>query len=181
MNINVLQLHKGNRVFLIEDIFESDLLSRIHDLCSNCSGPDWVHPDWTKLRKIYSGQDSAFLELKQYLSSGKFVNQLEEIIGKKMTLVDLALWADYPGFGPLLPHVELHGQGQGQIFFTKKEYDTNGTAILNDDKKLLFIMPYRDNYGWYFDQCTQVMHGRPYEVPDDIVRYSLIYWHNYET
>ncbi len=179
MNVNVLQLHKGNKVLLLEDIFENDLLEELHKLCSTSSSSDWTYPDWTKLRKIYNGNDSAFTKLKSYLTEGKFINQLEEIVKQKMTLTDLALWADYPGFGPLLPHVELHGQGQGQIFLTDKNYDTNGTAILNDNKELLFTMPYRDNYGWYFDQCTQVMHSRPYDVPQGIVRYSLIYWHNY--
>lgn len=181
MNVNVLQLHKGNKVFLLEDIFPKELLDRIRQLCLTSDNSDWKSPDWTTLRKIYSGHAPAYIELTKYLSSEEFQKPLEDCIGKKMQLADLALWADYPGFGPLLPHVELHGQGQGQIFLTDKEYDTNGTAILNDDKKLLFTMPYRDNYGWYFDQCTEVMHSRPYDVPAGIVRYSLIYWHTYQS
>lgn len=97
-----------------------------------------------------------------------------------MTLSDFSLWADYPGFGSLLSHMEKDGRGQGQIYLARKEYPTNGTTIMNDDKKILFTLPYRNNFGWFMEECTKIMHSREFDVPDDIVRYSLIYWHNYQ-
>lgn len=183
MEINTVNLANTHNVLLLEDIFPADLLNGINLLCdtSELDNPDWQHPDWTKLRKIYHGHDPRYLEIKNYLSGRTFTEQIEQVIQKKMQFSDMALWADYPGYGPLLPHMEQHGSGQGQIFLNRKEFITNGTTFMNDSKQALFTLAYRNNYGWYMDECTKIMHSREFDVPSDIVRYSLLFWHNYET
>lgn len=182
MKINLINLANGYKTLLLEEIFPNDLLEQIHILCEQSENNDssWEYPNWTKLRKIHNGIGHICDNIKDFLSSQQFVAPIENVINQKMIFVEYVLWADYPGFGPLWPHKEKHGQGQGQIFITRKEYPTNGTSICNDNGQLLFTMPYRNNFGWYFDQCTQVMHSRDYDVPDNIVRYSLIFWHNYK-
>jgi hypothetical protein len=181
VKLNSLTLSTGNKVLLMEDFFDADLLEKLHLLCerSETDDPDWSYEEWTKLRRIYKGNDEAYTTLLATLADAEFIKPIEQALGVKLVFADASLWADYPGFGPLLPHVEQHGQGQAQIFITRKEYPVNGTSIMNLDKQLLFTMPYRNNFGWFFDECTKVMHSREYDVPDDIVRYSLIFWYNY--
>ena len=182
MKVNTLILSTGYKVLLLENFFEPALLEKIHLLCdkSESDDPGWQCEEWTKLRKIYKGTDDTYIELIKTLSDPEFVKPIKEELGFNIKFVDAGLWADYPGFGPLLPHFEQHGHGQAQIFLTRKEYPVNGTSIMNDDKQLLFTLPYRDNFGWYFDECTKIMHSREYDVPADIVRYSLIFWYNYQ-
>jgi hypothetical protein len=180
MKINTLTLANASNVLLLENTFPEELNERLNQLCDQVdTDPAWKNPEWTKLRKIYNGTDTAYTDMREYLSSKEFTAPIEEIIKQKMFFVDAAIWADYPDFGPLLPHFEQHGSGQGQIYLSRKQYDTNGTAIMNDDKELLFTLPFKGNYGWYFDECTKVMHSRPYDVIHNTVRCSLIFWHNY--
>jgi len=182
MKINVLELSNKFKTLLLEDIFPLDLLESIHVLCeqSELNESGWNFVEWSKFRKIYKGNNETYAEIQKYLSSNLFTGPIEEIIKLKMSLTDFSLWADYPGFGSLLPHVEQHGQGQGQIYLTRKEHATNGTSIMNDNKQLLTTLPYRNNFGWYMDDCKKIMHSRDYDVPKDIIRYSLIYWHDYQ-
>lgn len=182
MKLNIVNLSNGYKTLLLEDIFPTDLLDQIHSLCaeSQNDNSDWQYVEWSRLRKTYKGTNTTFNNIKTFLSSKQFIEPIEHIVGQKMILTDFSLWADYPGFGSLLAHRENDGQGQGQIFIASKEYSTNGTSFMNDKKQLLFTLPYRDNYGWYMDNCTKIMHSREFDVPKDIVRYCIVFWHNYQ-
>ena len=181
MNLNVFTLASNYNVLILEEVFPKEFLNEIIALCNTSEDAvnDWQSPDYSSKRKIYKGNSTAYQEVTDYLSSNQFIEPIEQVISKSMTFVEMALWADYPGFGTLLPHAEKSGQGQGQIFITKKEHSTNGTTIMNNNKKILFTMPYRNNFGWYMDDCTQIMHSRQFDTPPGYVRYSLIFWHNY--
>jgi hypothetical protein len=179
MIINCVTLSTGYRVLILEDFFDDGLLEDILQLCErHANDSDWHNAEWTSLRKIYKGQHPTYQRLLGALASDDIVKPLEQQLGYGIKFQDASLWADYPGFGPLLPHVEKGGTGQAQLFLTRKEYPTNGTSIMNLDKQLLFTLPYRNNFGWYFDNCTKIMHSREFDVPSDIVRYSLIFWYS---
>lgn len=181
MKINSLTLTTGNKVLLMEDFLEPALMEQVLALCDTCdTNADWEDAEWTKLRKIYKGDANVYRDLITALASADIRAPIEQALGKTVRFTDASLWADYPGFGPLLPHVEQHGEGQAQVYFTRKEFPTNGTSIMNLDKQLLFTLPYRNNYGWFFDECTQVMHSREFDVPRDIIRFSLIFWYSYD-
>jgi hypothetical protein len=182
MKINSVVLIDKQLVLLLEDFFETDFLEKLTQLFEqHTKSPDWIDAEWTSCRRIYCGNDPVYLELLKVLSSPTTLTPIEQALGKKIKFDSVKLWADYPGFGPLQAHQEGSGQGQAQIYITRKEHATNGTSILNNDKQLLFTLPYRNNYGWYFDDCTKVMHSREFDVPVNTVRYSLIFWYSYET
>ena len=86
MQINTVNLANSYRVLLLENIFPNELLTQINLLCdsSETDNTDWQYPEWTKLRKIYRGTDSAYLEVKHYLSSKQFTESVEHILQKKM-------------------------------------------------------------------------------------------------
>ena len=182
MKINSVVLADKQTVLLLEDFFEADFLEKLTRLFEQHTiSPDWIDAEWTSRRKIYSGNDPVYLELLEVLASPKILTPIEQTLGKKIKFDSVKLWSDYPGFGPLQAHQEGSGQGQAQIYITRKEHATNGVSVLNNDKQMLFTLPYRNNYGWYFDECTKVMHSREFDVPAGAVRYSLIFWYNYET
>ena len=182
MKINSVELIDKQLVLLLEDFFETDFLEKLTQLFEqHTKSLDWIDAEWTSHRQIYHGNDPVYLELLEVLSSPTILTPIEQALGKKIKFDSVNLWADYPGFGPLQAHQEGAGQGQAQIYITRKEHATNGTSILNNNKQLLFTLPYRNNYGWYFDECTKVMHSREFDVPAGTVRYSLIFWYNYET
>lgn len=182
MKITVCTLVSNYKILLLEDIFPQELLRDFINLChtSEDSNNDWSIADYNSKRKIYTGNSCTYQSVIDYLSSNKFMQPIEKTISKSMSLVDdILLWADYPGFGKLKPHVEKNGQGQGQLFITTKEHDTNGTTIMNNNKEILFTLPYRNNFGWYMEDCKQIMHSRHFDTPRDYIRYSLIFWHKY--
>lgn len=180
MKINIVTLSTGYRVLLLEDFFEPELLNDLLELCEqHTQDTDWEDAEWTPLRKIYRGNSPAYQRLLQALDSEQIRWPIEQELGYQIRFQAANLWADYPGFGPLLPHVEGGGLGQAQIFLTKQEHPTNGTSVMNLDKQLLFTLPYRNNFGWYFDDCTKIMHSREFDVPPGIVRYSLLFWYDY--
>ena len=182
MKITVCTLVSNYKILLLEDVFPQGLLEDFTKLCHSSEDldNDWSIADYNDKRKIYTGNSDTYQLAIDYLSSNQFMQPIENTIVKSMSLVDsFSLWADYPGFGKLKPHVEKTGQGQGQLFITTKEHPTNGTTIMNNNKEILFTMPYRNNFGWYMEDCTQIMHSRQFDTPPNYVRYSLIFWHNY--
>lgn len=179
MKVNCVELARGNQVLLLEDFFEPDLAESLLQLCER-HDHDWHCAEWTDRRKIYQGTDPIYQQVLAALASPVTVSGIEQFLGHRIYFQTAALWADYPGFGPLLPHVENSGQGQAQIYLTRNTYPCNGTTIMNHNKQHLFTMPFRHNYGWYFDQCTQIMHSRESDVVPNTVRYSLIFWYRYE-
>lgn len=181
MLVNTVTLASGNKVLLLEDFLDADLLERVLVLCEQHStDQDWHRAEWTDRRKIYQGSDPVYQELLAVLASPTTCTPIEAVLGHQIYFQTASLWADYPGYGPLLPHVENEGQGQAQIFLTRQEHPTNGTTVMNPDKQFLFTLPYRNNFGWYFDQCTKIMHSREQDVPPDMIRYSLIFWYIYQ-
>lgn len=181
MNVNVFRLVTGYNLLILEEIFPADLLDNLQTLCQTSENKinDWQFAEYSNKRKIYKGSSDTYKSVIKFLGSQEFKNSIEKIISKTMEFTDIALWADYPGFGTLLPHAEKNGQGQGQIFITNKEHPVNGTTIMNNRKEILFTTPYRNNFGWYMDECTKIMHSRQFDTPPGYVRYSLIFWHNY--
>ena len=127
---------------------------------------------------MYNGQDPVYAELHAFLESNDFMSELETHINTRPKLVDYKIWVDLAGFGRLDPHVEAWGDYLGQIYIGRQDHPYNGTTIYDDSKKILFQMPYRQNYGWIFDQCQKVWHGRKHDIPEGLIRASVMLWYN---
>lgn len=172
----------GARVFLIDKFFETELLNKVHQLFDNFNTQQdqWANPLWTSNRFVYQGNDEKFLELKNYIQSKTFISQLELLLGNdtKICNIGLDLWIDLPGLGPLSPHFENEGSIYiSQIYISDRDYPSNGTTIYTDDKQLLFQLPFRDNFGWFFDKGYTVMHGRINDVEPNN-RCSVMLWYH---
>lgn len=187
MIINTFTYANDLRVLLVEDFFPADLLEQLTEMCkSSETHPDaWHYAEWTTLRKIHNGNTDAYQQLQDTFRDPWFYKPLQTIFQKpgndvyNLKFIECKLWADYPGFGPLLAHKENSGRIQGQIFLTDTTHPVNGTSMLNDNKELLFTLPFRNNYGWIMEECQETMHSREFDVIPNTVRYSLIFWYDY--
>jgi hypothetical protein len=181
MIVNTVNIATGAKVFLIEEFLPQDVHEKIKKLFSEFTtdNVDWKIPEWTqgRPRYVYCGQSNDFLSLKNYVVSKDLTNQLSEILGISVQNTGIDLWIDFAGFGTLAPHYENEGSIYlSQIYISDKEYPFIGTTIYNDNKEILFQLPFRDNYGWLFDKGYTVMHGREHDIPDSLARCSIMLW-----
>jgi len=179
MNINKIDLANNSKVYLIDNFLDETHLQIAHDLCDTyySNREDWEQPDWTKHRYVYKGGGEKFKKIWQYFGLEGIADVFDSIVDKDKNFIDLQLWCDLPNIPILDPHIEA-GAYLGQLYITKSidsQYPIHGTSIYNDNKQLLFTMPYRNNFCWFFDKCTSVMHGRNCEVPKGLERFSFLF------
>ena len=176
MLINVVELHDSAKILILDKIFDSDLLTELHELCNTFSvdHPDWKDPGWTKLRYEYIGGSDAHTNLCNYLRSSEFIDPVSAALGKTMEFGNLILWIDLPGYGPLSPHVDRDNPGLMQAYITTTPHSYTGTTMYSDDNNILFQLPYRDNFGWFFYPADKVLHGREHSVPEGVKRFSIL-------
>lgn len=176
MLVNTVELSNKAKILILDHIFEPDLLARLHELCDTFSPehPDWKDPGWTKLRYEYCGQSTTRDDLCNYLSSPEFLNPVSSALGEDMKFGNLLIWVDLPGFGNLTPHVDGDDSGLMQAYITTTPHSYTGTTMYSDMDKILFQLPYRDNFGWLFQPANAVLHGREHGVPEGVKRFSIM-------
>jgi hypothetical protein len=181
MNLTRVTLENAATVLILENVLTQDLLEQAHALCESFSeeNPDWVPFTPERLdRYSYQGNHPIFNALKEYFGSKELIDQLNTAVtGERLELSMFKIWVDLPKFGPLVPHVESSDAYIAQIFVTHKEHSYTGTTIYNNDKEILFQLPYRNNCGWFFNNGSNVMHGREHGVPWGIQRFVLMIWY----
>ena len=179
--VNTVSLSTGAKVFLLEKVLPEIVHEKTKTLFDTFSQDNqhWVMPEWTqgRPRYVYQGQDERYNELKNFANSSELLTQLEQLLGITVQNTGIDLWIDFAGFGTLAPHYENEGSVYlAQIYISDKEYPFIGTTIYNDNKEILFQLPFRDNYAWFFDKGYTVMHGREHDIPDDLARCSVMLW-----
>ena len=177
MDITQIKLSNNNCVYLFNDLYPDDIITKLSDICNNFNpeSSEWVSAEWTTKRYIYKNFEY-FNSLLHDFYETSFCHAMYPFIDHKLQYESSSLWVDLPGLGKLQPHVE--GQDGGtylmQIYLTDKSEPFNGTTINTDDKQILFQLPYRNNFGWLFDQATSVMHGRHSDVSPNLKRFSIM-------
>lgn len=182
MLINATRLTSGAQVLLIDEFFPRDLNDALLQLVDAFAvdNPAWRNPPEFngRPRYVYAGTAPVVDQLKQYLTSEELNKELEAHTGRPVRLIDLQIWVDLPGFGRLTPHVEAWGDYLSQIYITRQHDPDNGTTIYTDQRRILYQLPYRNNFGWFFDQCQLVWHGRKSDVAAGLTRASVMIWYN---
>jgi len=176
VDISAIQLSNGNCVYLFDNFYPADILNKLTAVCENFSedSPDWQAAEWTNKRYIFKNTqyfDSILTDFYYSMSE-----QMQNRLNYRMQFESATMWVDLTGMGILEPHVEGPGGGTYlmQMYLTAKTEPFNGTTIYNDDKQVLFHLPYRNNFGWMFDQATGVMHGRHSDVSPNLKRFSIM-------
>jgi hypothetical protein len=181
MLVTNVDLVNGSQILLLEDFFPVDILRGLMAVCRTYPEPDsWTVPfgsDDTTLRRSYTGTAESITAAQKWLASDECVGTIAQYIQAPIQYSDMHLWCDVYGVTGIKPHKEQGGEYLAQFFITDKEHSYTGTTIYNDDRRILFQMPYRNNYGWFFRHGTTVMHGRAHPVPKDLLRFSLLVWY----
>jgi hypothetical protein len=182
MNVTRVNLAPNANVLLIEDFFNDALLEDIQqyfDAWQN-NPEEWVSPTESHrgVRWRCTGNDPVYQRIRDYFASDVIVEQLNRYLpGKKIYLSNFNIWLDRKGMGPMRPHVERADGWLAQIFVTRVEHPYTGTTIYSADNKILIQLPYRNNFGWFFDQGSTVNHGREHDVPEGIDRFIVMAWY----
>ena len=176
MDITQIKLSNNNCVYLFNDLYPDDILNKLSTICNNFNteSADWTPAEWTTNRYIF--KNFKYFNSLLYEFYETFAHTMLPSLGHKLRYESSSLWVDLPGLGKLQPHVEGLGGGTYlmQIYLTDKNEPFNGTTIYTDDKEILFQLPYRNNFGWLFDQATGVMHGRHSDVSPNLKRFSIM-------
>jgi hypothetical protein len=186
MKISTVDLEYGSRVLILDQVFPEHMLTKMHNLCSTyySGSNDWKPPahfdakslDQKVARYVYYGTDPFYTtELPEFLKSST-ATEISQKLNTEISYSMISLWVDLPGLGSMLPHVETGGSYLSQVYITNTDHPYTGTTIYRPDNEILFQLPYRDNFGWFFDKGTTVQHGRHHDVPQGISRFSLMIW-----
>jgi hypothetical protein len=185
MIVTKVALPNKANVLILEDVLPVTLLADLHNDILDQFAPG--HVDWTvpevahrTTRYQYNGTHATYKRMQEYMSSPAMLARFQgEIQSDDLEFSYMKLYADLSGLGPLKEHVELAGEHVAQIYFTRTPDPYHGTSIHNQQKELLFTLPYRNNFGWFFDVGTTVMHSRLQDVLPGLNRFSLMLWYGY--
>lgn len=185
MDTTEVKLVNGSRVYIVENVLDTDTLAYTHKLADTFAedNPLWhragtasMHPRWE-----YDTQDDSFAPVRQAFSNTEHLAHWQQRLApdspRQLFCSNITFFIDYPGSPPLIPHVEGSDSWLSQVYIAKFPHNYNGTTIYNDRKTILFQLPYRDNMGWLFDNGSTVMHGRSLAVPEGLIRFSLMVWY----
>jgi hypothetical protein len=182
MQLSRLNIAPNANVLLIEDFFDQALLEDIQQYFDTWQDnpKEWMAP--TELHRGVRwrcmGGNLMYQRIRDYFASDEIVKQLNCYLpGKKIYLSNFNIWLDRKGMGPLRPHVEQADGWLAQIFVTRVEHPYTGTTIYSADNKILIQLPYRNNFGWFFDRGSTVNHGREHDVPEGIDRFIVMAWY----
>lgn len=183
MNIHKIELSTGQKMCLLDRFLNNDILKKVNDIFDSFSANSeyWVpdppnDPDHVRYR--YDGPNPYVADVEEYLNSEEIIKPLSEVLNKQITFSVLKFWVDTKML--LSAHTEQPNGGMpmAQIYITRKEYPYLGTTMFQDDKKLLFQLPYRNNFGYIWEKSDKVMHGKIFETPSGFNRCSLIIFFN---
>jgi hypothetical protein len=183
MNIHKIELATGQRACLLDEFLPTDLIKKVYTVFDSFSinDPTWVpdppnDPDHVRFR--YDGPNPIVGEVEEYLRSLAVLDKLGHAIGKKLEFDLVKFWIDTKML--LGPHVEQPNGGisMAQIYITKVEHPFLGTTLYQDNEKILFQLPFRNNFGWFFEKSDTVMHGKLTETPEKFNRCSLMIFFN---
>lgn len=154
MLVNTLVTELGEKVFLLDQMFDKTRLSQLHALCNTAQLGQGSWPRAERFggrpRYVHDETGTTWAELQQYFASSEFLAPLEQLVQHPLKYSVASIWADQTGFGSLGPHKEQGGSYMIQVYLTDTPHDWTGTTIYNEAEQVLVQLPYRDNFGWFF-------------------------------
>lgn len=179
MLVNRVTLAQGQQVFLIDEFFTAQPLAALHTICDAFTQDNlaWSPTEgFNRSRWIYQCTGAEFAPVADYINSPELLGELGALAGHPVWLSNTTMWVDFTGVGALRPHREQVGGFLVQVFVTRHTDNLNGTTFYNDNRQVLFQLPYRNNLGWLFEG-DRVLHGRQCDVTPGLSRFSIMMWY----
>lgn len=180
IHAHTLTIEPGVKVHLPADFLEphlADEVLRLFDDFNNDRG-SWQTIDGQKQGTVdryqYVGTDPVLQKIKDVTCHPNVLAAIGELVGKPVkTFGDISLWLDMEGY-KIPTHYDMGGWHYSlQIYFTRKEDPLLGTTINDAQGRTIVTLPFRNNFGYIFDQCDHVNHGLATPVPPGVRRYNL--------
>ena len=183
MNVTTIELENNSRVFILDHFFENDLVLELYKLFDTVSfdASAWPESELFKHysgRLVYAGKSSVLDKIRSYANTSIVQNKLRDLLGHNIKLSSLDLWVDQPGY-TISPHYDpTFFEYAVQIYITNNpEYTVGvpfGTTIFQDQKnQVLLQLPYRTNFGYFFENPQKTYHGLVGTVPAGMQRNSV--------
>ena len=180
LHAHTLTIEPGVKVHLPYDFLAPRLVDEALALFDNFDNDreSWQTIDGQKQGTVdryqYTGTDPVFQEIKDVTCHPDVLAAMEQLVGKPVkTFGDISLWRDVEGY-KIPTHYDMGGWHYSlQIYFTRREYPMLGTTINDSQGRTVVTLPFRNNFGYIFDQCDRVNHGLATAVPPFVNRYSL--------
>jgi hypothetical protein len=171
------------RAFLIDGFFNSDLANRARTLFDKVKTDKINWPDNDIFeprgngRALYQGQSSVYDEIINFAGSIQTLEYLGNLIDKKICFAGASVWADFEGYD-IMPHYDPpYFTHAAQIFISNRSPQWNdspmGTSLYQNQNKLWLQLPYRHNFGYFFENSNNLLHGLGVKVPAGVQRNSI--------
>jgi hypothetical protein len=179
MQVTCVELPTGDTVALVDGFFPDRVLQLAETIEQEFApnNPDWTTPEAIPNRRVYTSTTPEYQQLKDYAASAEACRAVESIVGRTVWLSNMTVWTDLPGTGPLRPHRETAGEYLVQVFITDDPDGITGTTFYNEQRQVLFQLPFRNNFGWVFEG-QRVLHGRQHSVAEGRTRTVVMLWYN---
>jgi hypothetical protein len=182
MNTTTVILENTTRVFILDNFFQRELLQDLYQLFDTVGSDStaWVESEVFKHRAgrlVYAGTSAVLDRIRTAANSDPMSTELSKLLGHDVKLSSLDLWVDQPGY-TITPHYDpTWFDHAAQIYITNDPaYRVGtpwGTTIFQQQKQVLFQLPYRTNLGYLFEDPQQVYHGLAGHVPEGMQRNSV--------
>lgn len=185
MNNTVINYLERSKICLIDDFFTPELSEQILTIFDNINDTDWPDTEVFKHRTgrlLYQGKSRTADQIMSYAASPEILEQIKGMLGNSVQLGGISLWADFEGY-TITPHVDPDFFDYAvQIYMSRDPVKWNspilGTTIYQTPSKILFQLPYRNNFGYFFEKPGEVLHGLATPVPPGMQRNSVYLRYN---
>lgn len=185
MKTTVIDYLNQSKIYLLDDFFTTELSEQIHTVFDNVNPNEWPDTDVFKHRTgrlLYQGTSPVINHVMAYAASPDILEQISGMLGNAVSLGGISLWADFEGY-TIAPHVDPDFFDYAvQIYMTRTPPMWNspilGTTIYQAPSKILFQLPYRNNFGYFFQKPGKVLHGLATPVPPGMQRNSVYLRYN---
>ena len=185
MNFTTIDYQGTSSIYLIDNFFPQDLVENIFSIFDNVNDTDWPDTDvfsHRSGRRLYQGNGPVVNSIMYYAGSNDTIKFINSMVGNSVAFSGVSLWADFPGY-TITPHYDPDFFDYAvQIYITRDANAWNGpvlgTTIYETANKILCQLPYRNNFGYFFQQPNRVLHGLGTPVPDGMQRNSVYLRYN---
>jgi hypothetical protein len=183
VNITTVELENKTRIFILDQFFERELVRDLYELFDTVTTDvaAWSDSDVFKHhagRLVYTGASPVLDKIRTAANDVGLRGKLSELLGHDIKFLSLDLWVDQPGY-TIAPHYDpAFFEHAVQIYITNNpDYYAGpplGTTIFQQQQqRVLFQLPYRTNFGYFFESPQQVYHGLAGSVPEGMQRNSV--------
>jgi hypothetical protein len=180
-----IDYEENSKIFLLDNFFSHELIEHIATIFDNITDPAWASSQIFEHRAgrlMYSENNTIIDQIRNFASSTGVIDALSTLIQSTVKFDSVNLWADFEGY-EITPHTDPdYFKYAIQIYVSREKFHWNtpmfGTTIYSAQQLPLLQLPYRNNFGYFFEKPHKVCHGLGTAVPAGMQRNSVYLRYN---